>query len=272
MIRKFEFNQIYVIESLPSYEVATGTSLFNDLIARRTTEISYLQSQLLTVSNKQEFYKVLTDIQQNCSTAVSNSPLLHLEMHGSKDGLVLASGETVPWVDLANAIRHINKATGHNTLISLATCHGAFFLSAISPSQPAPCFAFIGSAEILYVPDIVESFHSFFDHILREANPQNINLALAVEILNRSITAGRKFHLLGSEAIFNLVMDEYESTLWKPGGLSRRIKELVEDYYKRLGNKKSSLSKNQVKKQMEFNLIHGRHETREKFKRAFLFE
>src|SRR3569833_2144336 len=150
LIRNFGFFLIYVIESLSTYETATGSALYPAIISRWTSQNPYLKSDLLTVNTKEEFISTLSDIERTASSPSQDIPFLHLEIHGRKEGLVLASGELVSWLELADSLRWINIKTKHNLLISMATCHGAFLFSAVLPSHTAPCFAFIGSWEQLY--------------------------------------------------------------------------------------------------------------------------
>src|SRR4029079_6640356 len=64
-------------------------------------------------------------------------PVIHIESHGSADGLVLASGELVSWDELVNLLRPINVASRLNLFVSISACYGENLARAINPGAPA---------------------------------------------------------------------------------------------------------------------------------------
>jgi hypothetical protein len=270
MMRRFEFNAIYVIESLPSGETATGTQLYDDIIRRWTMKISYLKSFLVTVSTKQEFLAALDVICAGTTASPQLSPYIHFEIHGNKEGFVLRSGEPVTWEELAAALRAINIRLKNNLFISLATCYGAYIASGILPSQPAPFFGLIGSAEKLDEGDIMQSFQTFFDFMLNESNLQHIDFNKGVAILNQSLTPPRRYYFITAEQVFEMLVEEHENNLWKPGGMSKRVKELMADY--RIIEKVKKISNSQLKKLTESEFIRQRHSIQENMRNSFLMK
>jgi hypothetical protein len=69
-------------------------------------------------------------------------PIIHLEIHGDSDrqGLVMASGEFLPWARIASALRELNIVVRNSIVLVLGVCSGAFILTAAanSPFEPAP--------------------------------------------------------------------------------------------------------------------------------------
>src|SRR5688572_22519897 len=129
MLRKFEFNCIYVIESLPEFETKTGTILYEDLLRRITYKIDFLKSSLIRVENKIDLFTELEKI-KSLALKGGHFPYLHFEVHGSIKGLVLPSRELVTWLELSNRLREINIIIRNNLFVSFATCFSAYIYEA----------------------------------------------------------------------------------------------------------------------------------------------
>jgi hypothetical protein len=95
-------------------------------------------------------------------------------MHGSLDGLQLASGEIVSWTAFTKAVREINKITKNNILLSLAACFGGYIMGTIIPSEPIPFFGFIGCWDEVHEGELIANFYNFFERIWGSGNLQAI--------------------------------------------------------------------------------------------------
>ena len=63
------FNFIYVIESLRSDEVKTGTNIFNDVIRWKVKALEGFDTMLVTINTKAEFIAALGAIGDRASRA-----------------------------------------------------------------------------------------------------------------------------------------------------------------------------------------------------------
>ncbi len=121
---EFQFNKVYVIESLDSEEEKlTGQELYNDLLRWKEYQVKDFKSDLIQVSNKSEFKAALDRIKEECTTK-GFYPIIHFEVHGSEDksGLILNSGELIKWSELYKDLIEINSIIGNNLFITLAVC------------------------------------------------------------------------------------------------------------------------------------------------------
>lgn len=74
-------------------------------------------------------------------------PILQLDMHGSKKGLLLAgSGDLAPWHEVVPRLRAINVASGGNLCVVAGVCFAFFAIMQVSITQPSP-------VNILIAPD-----------------------------------------------------------------------------------------------------------------------
>lgn len=265
--RQFEFNYIYIVDSLGADELQTASDLYNDIVRWRLMNIDFVQCEQIHVFNKQQFLALLATIKTKVKSG-GHSPFIHLEIHGCMEGLGLQSGELVIWEELTKSLREINILLRNNLFLSMATCYSGYIIGEILPSQPAPFFACIATWEKLSGGDIMTSFQSFFDFILSVKPPQKINMNKAVEILNGSPERPWRHHFYNSELLFEQLFNNYEKDLWDQRKFSQRVKKLVAGVF--ASGKRIIKSKNQIRREIEERLIRDRHAYKEGFRRRFL--
>lgn len=199
----FQFNTIYVIESLSDDEKQTGEMLYNDIIKRSSERTGLHHTKLLKLDNKDSFIKAFEIIKDYSIKGFH--PFIHFEIHGSKEknGLVLRSEEIVLWKELADLTRQINIVTKNNLVISLATCYGAYFLNEIKILEPAPFCGCVSTTGKLYEDEIINRFTVFFETIY-----DNMNFDLAVEKLNTTDGLNYKFKFLTAEECFENLIEK----------------------------------------------------------------
>ena len=150
----FNFNKIYVIESLDSkVERQTGKELYEDLLKWKEFEFEgKLETELIQIQDRNDFFASFERIKGECLN-FKRIPILHLEIHGNNNGLVLQSGEIINWIELYEYLISINFIIGNNLFLTLAVCYGANIISIIRPNKPAPFYGFIGSFREITVND-----------------------------------------------------------------------------------------------------------------------
>ncbi len=197
MNRSFEFNTIYVVESLADHEEQTGEILYNDIIKRSSDRTGMHHTKLIKVDTKEAFCNALTNIKNH--THIGYYPFIHFEIHGSnkKNGLILKSGEIILWKELFSLTQQINIITKNNLVISLATCYGAYFLSEIKIYEAAPFCGFVSTTGLLYEDEIIAGFTSFFESIF-----DNRDFDIAVEKLNTANGLQKKYKFQTAEEFF----------------------------------------------------------------------
>jgi hypothetical protein len=264
--RQFEFNSIYVIDSLGPEELQTGSELYNDIIRRRLITLDFVTGHYVHVNTRDELFALLAEI-KNKVVQGTHFPFLHFEVHGKPEGVVLCSDETVAWNELTGWLRLINIATRNNLFVSLATCHGAYIIGEVLPSEPCPFFACVAPWEKVIAEDVLESFQTFFDFILSVRPPEKINFNDAVNYLNLLNGRAWRYYHYNSELLFEKVFEDYEVALGRGRAHSDRVKELTLQVYNQPLNRRS---KNSIKREVEERLLRDRHVQKEKFKRKFL--
>lgn len=264
--RQFEFNSIYVIDSLAKDEFQTATDLYEDIIRRRLMTVGFVKGYHVHVDSQEELFALLDDI-KNKVLQEGQSPFLHFEIHGKPEGFVLCSGETILWERLTEGLRAINVASLNNVFVSLATCFGAYIIGEVRPTMPSPFFACVAPWEEVTGDDVLESFGTFFDFILSVQFPNRINFNDAVNLLNLANGRPWRYHHYNSELLFEKVFEDYERSLWTGRAHSDRVKMLTMEVYNQPLNQRS---KNSIRREVEERLIKDRHAQKEKMKRVFM--
>jgi hypothetical protein len=154
---------VYVIESLKPGDRRTGEELHDSVIGPATFTHQRLESQYFFVLDKAEFFGALSEIGRRARAG--RSPILQIEVHGSTEGVELASGETVLWEELQPHLREINLASGFNLLLVLSACFGIFVTKLLAPVQEAPMWGVIGP-RIAVGPDVLLAGYSDYYHEL----------------------------------------------------------------------------------------------------------
>lgn len=226
MTRKFDFNKIYVIESLRPGEINTGQSLFNDSIKWGMIKAEFQDDDyhLHLTNTKKDFIDVLIDIENETSNK-EIYPIIHLELHGSENGLETGNSEVITWNEITNLIRNININTNNNLFLTMATCYGGYIFKMIKPKERSPFWGFIGAFDELYPDEILMNFTAFYDEFL-----DKLDINSAVQKLNRSnpnVKSHFRFH--NSQFAFEKAYENYEAKYLQPDILELRIKSLIEE-------------------------------------------
>jgi hypothetical protein len=260
----FEFNKVYVIESLDeTKEKLTGKELYDDLLRWKEYQITDFKAEYISIDTKSDFIKTLETIKDECTTK-GYSPILHFEIHGSSDtsGLVLKSGELFTWEELYQDLVAINSIIGNNLFITLAVCHGGYIMQLIKIDNPAPYWGFIGSFDEIKVSDLLIRYNEFYDVFLR-----NFNLNEAVQKLheaNPSVPSTYRF--ISTEDTFKNINREYFSEKFS----EEQIKLRFEDGLKQNNlNIKDRNLKTQYRIKFRSELLKSKKDYFEKHKRTF---
>ncbi|MBD5176447.1 MAG: hypothetical protein HDT05_03400 [Bacteroidales bacterium] len=189
---------IVVIQSIPKGQPQTGTQLYEDLLRYKPIMDGNIFCELIDVYDTNDFESAFSKILSKLEEG--DILTIHVEAHGSDDGIALSSGEIVKWKEFYDLIRPINIALGHLLLIVMAMCKSIAMISDISIEQRAPYRAFICTTREMYPDELYEGFLSFYEKFCNLLDVFGAMTALQKEILDEN---GRSpFQLLSAEAVF----------------------------------------------------------------------
>ncbi|MGE5176790.1 MAG: hypothetical protein ACM3JJ_10490 [Hyphomicrobiales bacterium] len=217
-------NRIYVIEALSPGELRTGTDLFENEFAQRTQHNREFHAALARTDTKAEFSAALTHAEQECRER-GWQPMLHIDAHGSVEGLGFPSGEFMPWGEMKEAITAINVASRNNLVVVLAACMGIHLISIIGTHDRAAAFAIISTAIEVEAGDVAVSFRAFYNEMFRTRDG-----AAALQRLNDALPgAPPRYGIVHSETMFLDAFQHYVDTRLSPEEVVRRMERLERD-------------------------------------------
>lgn len=190
---------IIVIQSIPKNERQTGTELYNDILRYKPINNCNIFCELFDVIDITEFKYAISHILLNLQEG--DLLTLHLETHGSVDGIALSSGEIIKWKEFYDLIRPINIAIGHLLFIIMAMCDSIAMISNISIEQRAPYRAFICTTREMYPDELYEGFVSFYEKFCNLLDVFNAISALQKETCDKNGLS--PFQLLSAENVFD---------------------------------------------------------------------
>lgn len=247
----FSFNKIYVIESLKEDERLTGTELYNDIIKRRCEDYNTrckdknnIESSLESVQSLNDWNRIIAQIQEEVEKD-RVTPILHLELHGSKDrdGLILANGALIPWEKFVSDMRRINIGTENNLFITMGICFGLNVVLHTLFGKPAPFWGIIGSFHIVKAEDIYIRYQEFYNEFL-----DSFDLSESLKLLYMANPERPEvYSFINSQALFNKVAEKYRSTRLSDEAIESRArgdiqKIEIEDKLKLSPGKKERLT------------------------------
>ncbi|SOE24010.1 hypothetical protein SAMN06298216_4379 [Spirosomataceae bacterium TFI 002] len=162
-------NTLYVLDSIPEGESQTGYHLYHDIIKKYADFYNHstpFVHQYLKLKSKSDFLNALTHI-ENCLEFVNNGVLIHIESHGSENGISFQDGSRITWQELKSKLISINVKLENRLYISMATCHGNSLYKTISLKNKVPFCAFIASSKEVNPDQVLEFFEPFFINLIK---------------------------------------------------------------------------------------------------------
>lgn len=199
---KIYFDTVHIIESLRPGDCPTGRRLFE--VLETLAAKPAVTARFWSVQSRAEFLEKLRSIARD-SRADGHFPLLHIEAHGSSQGIQVRSGECLSWSEFKGELTTINEISRLNLLVILVACEGAHLLSIIQPTDRAPVLALIGPNRIVTEDEIERASLAFY-RTLFGANDG----AAAWRAMNDAVSPGRlTFPVFTAEYVLRYVMNSY---------------------------------------------------------------
>ncbi|MFY0627004.1 MAG: hypothetical protein JXR07_11950 [Reichenbachiella sp.] len=208
--------EIIIIESLRPEDLKTGAALHNETIKYLKFKFPDLLSNFHEVNNKKEFFNVFSRLYKRV-TSTNILPNIHLETHGSLEGIQLCSGETVLWKELFKMTRKINVAIKNSLILQLALCEGGSLIGKFEPDERAPFMAVIATFKKLDQREILKAYQKFYESLFNK-----MGLLKSLELMNAEVKSQEQvFHVFKSEHLFDAMLDENRD----PEHFNRMVKE-----------------------------------------------
>lgn len=224
VMAQIHFNRIYIIESLQHGDTLTGTNLHNDLLRYQSSKHSDFKSILKNPKDKKEWNELFTEIQKDCEEN-GNAPIIHFEVHGSSDkkGLVLTSKELITWEELYQNLAPINQLLRNELFITMAVCHGSYFLMSSYIDRQTAFQGIVGSFDEISESDLAIRYDAFYSELF-----SSFDLNRAYEQLcSSNPSMPNTYGCFSSEYVFARCYLEYIKNECSEAALEKRAKETI---------------------------------------------
>ena len=219
---RLSFNSVQIIESLRPGDYPTGLLLYEDLEPLGIALQPSISTQFTQVETKAEFLDLLKSIGEN-SKRTGDSPIIHIEVHGSDQGIQVTSGECLSWFEFKDELTAINEASRLNLLVLLAACDGVHLFHIIQPTDRAPFYAMIGPNRDVSEGELLAGVTTFYKTLF-ESN----DAVIAWRAMNKAVSSEKRtFSVFTAEFTFQYVMHKYLKLLCSEEALDSRENEAV---------------------------------------------
>jgi hypothetical protein len=191
------YDSVYVVESLAPGQLRTGRDIYDNFLFPWAAEHKDIAVAYSLIQDSADLFAILAQIAAHCRSA-GRAPILQLDVHGSKESLSLASGETLQWQDLATPLAAINEATRFNLLIIASSCFGYYLGRAIAPGLRAPAWGILGPKAGVAAGVLYSHLEAFYRELFT-----SLDLAAAIATFNPGLPYKRwKVNLVPAELLF----------------------------------------------------------------------
>lgn len=153
---------VYVIESPSSRDLLDGRTEGRMLTeALRLAEIPHWYS---LASDRSMFREALSErLLEAWEAHGKKVPILHLSLHGSTDGVVLTSGESLSWDELRQELMPLIRAMDGGLLVCMSSCFGSSGCRMAMYEDSEPHFwALVGNVGSALWSDAAIAYASFY--------------------------------------------------------------------------------------------------------------
>ena len=200
-------------------QLKTGTELYESVIAPLSYgAVPIVQARHHAIGDRAHLFEVLEDIRERCINQ-GIYPIVHIEAHGNRYGLRLASAERVEWLELLDALTGINRACELNLLVAMSACWGADISRILHPNHPAPFWGTVGPAEKIKAGALLDSFSAFYRSYLTDFDGKKAIDAMRGADPNES----RKMGFRNAEVMFRQIFFEFIARYSHGARLQERI-------------------------------------------------
>lgn len=170
-LTNFRYTKFVVVESLGTTDVSTGKVLASYVSSLDSFVDQHIPLEIHDCPSAQSlrdvFTKLILDAKEH-----GGLPILHFECHGDKngDGLILANGEKMHWIELAPILVNLNLLTKFNLLVFFAACNAFYFIEEMSAIRPSPVYAVVAPSDELNPGEVMSGTRIYYRTLFETRN------------------------------------------------------------------------------------------------------
>lgn len=196
------FNAIVIVQSMHAKDCA-GEELCQ-LINRKSDRILGGRiASVFNIFNQVEFQGFLASMKWQVKSS-GLKPLIHFEMHGTEEGLLLNSGETILWKNLETYLRDLNIRLRNNLFVSVSTCYGGCLLDVYNLQLPCSFYGYIGPMGEVSMRGLNSCFIEFYDALFDTGSITEAIISMKIRLPEYA----NKFVYLNFEKYWQFIIQE----------------------------------------------------------------
>ena len=216
MTTGFGVSSLIWITSLVDDEMGPTKRIVDDLrIYFGSIGLAFIYYEIPTAA---DLYEMLDGLAERARLGAR--PMIHLDMHGSKEGLAIAAtGELAPWTSVVPKLQAINLATKGNLCVVAGVCYALHAIKQIKISEPCAIHMLIAPEDVVYVGFLEDETVKFYQEVFSSGHVEKAH--------KEHLSAQLK--VFYSEKLLAVALTRYirDSCLGK-GGARRRERLLTE--------------------------------------------
>jgi len=217
------FDSIAVIETLRSTDLETGEWLFDRVIQPWAVRNAPFHVRFKRTHSRAEFLQALDEL-QNDLFQHGHKPIIHIEAHGDRTGLEMASGEHIAWEELRDRLTVMNGCSELNLLLVMAMCAGWHLSTLLTPLHKAPVWGVVGPLkDVVRAGDLRDAMESFYSYLLETFDARG-----ALKAVNTGLPPADWLYVLETaEVMLCRIFHTYVNELSTDAKLKDRENEVV---------------------------------------------
>jgi len=156
------YNSILIIESLPENDYKTGEVLSSML---KKSHPGHSGIQYIPVESKVDFINLMEEVRFLMHDNQGFRPIIDIETHGNENEIGFADNSRMPWEELMDIFRGLNKISKNELVVFLACCKGYNFIKSTTILKHSPCGYLFSPPEKISVPDVLNATVEFFNEV-----------------------------------------------------------------------------------------------------------
>jgi hypothetical protein len=209
MDKKFS---IYIIES-PSLKDSLFSHMESDFLVKFLKKFRF-DFEMKVIKDSRSFKKDLSINFENFYYEKRVNPVLHLSMHGCREGIAFFNGSLIGWRELADILEPLNSFSDKKLVLYLSVCRGIFAQEMVTKDN-YPFKYIICNHGPIDLKEAVIGSCIFYHHL-----NLGTNIECITKIMNTS-TGNGYFEILQLEKVKKrlMVLDKFRKTMAqkKPG-------------------------------------------------------
>lgn len=174
---------VYIIESPSNRDLLDERT--EGRVLREALKLANIDSRYSLATNLEMFKEALYHHLTKAWYKLQKPPIIHLSMHGDKNGIQLTSKEDLTWHELNQLLLPLKQYINGGFLICMSSCEGFYgFNIDMNHYDETVLFALVGNKEIVDYHDAAVAYITFYHLFFKEHLSEN-----SEEIIKKCVQA-----------------------------------------------------------------------------------